>query len=158
MGPHGADIDDRPAAAARDHAACHGLSQKEDRAVEFVVRVVGGPVVVEERLRSEHTGGVDQERGIGVLGCQLLLYPGDLVTAGEVGSDAPRRAVGRQGHHGLVNPALLAADDDSAAATSHHVGRGLPAHSTTAPDHDQLAILEGLGHDNLHPIGSRLLL
>lgn len=147
MGPHAADNDDRPAAAARDHAAYHGLGQKEDATVEFVVRVEGGAVVVEERQRTEHTGGVDQERGVSVLGCQLLLYPGDLVTVGEVSSDARRLAIGPQGHHGLVDPVVPAADDDRAAAASHHVGRGLPAHSTTARDHDQLAILEGLGHD-----------
>jgi hypothetical protein len=52
MGPHSADIDDRPAAAAGDHAADHGLGQEERRPVQVVVGVIGGQVVVEERYRT----------------------------------------------------------------------------------------------------------
>jgi hypothetical protein len=136
-----------PPRVAGDHAADHGLGQEEGRPVEVVVGVVGGQVVVEERYRSEHPGGVDQQRRVGVLAGQLLLHPGDLVRVGEIGGDAPRLPGGPQGHHGLVDQVRLAADDDRAAAPDDHVLRGLPADAAAAADHDQLAISERLGHD-----------
>jgi hypothetical protein len=62
------------------------------RTREVLVGVVGSLVVVQERYRREHPGGVDQQRGVGVLAGQLLLYPGDLARVGEVSGDAPRLA------------------------------------------------------------------
>src|SRR5262249_59024792 len=92
-GPPGAGVEAGPAAALRDHAAGHGLGEEEDRPVQFEVGVVGGAVVVQERLGDEEPGRVDQQGGVGVLVGQLLADPGGLLPVGQVGGDAPGSAV-----------------------------------------------------------------
>jgi hypothetical protein len=49
------DIPDGAAVALLDHAVDHCLGEEEDRPVQFEVGVVGGAVVVQERLGDERS-------------------------------------------------------------------------------------------------------
>jgi hypothetical protein len=74
--PHRADGDDGAAPAPGDHARDDGLRHEEQCAVQFVVRVVEGFIVLAERLRDEETRGVDEQDRVGVLGGELLRTSG----------------------------------------------------------------------------------
>jgi hypothetical protein len=57
-----------------DHALDESLRDEEQRPVQFVVRVVERLVVLHEGLRNEEACRVDQQRGVGVLGGELLTH------------------------------------------------------------------------------------
>src|SRR5262249_29303820 len=151
VGPHAADVDDGPALAARDHAAGHGLGDEEDRPVQLEVGVVGGAVVVQERLGDEEARRVDQQGGVGVLVGQLPAYPFDLPTIGQVGGDTVGLAVLAQCLDGVVDLAGVLSDDDGGAAGGHDVGGGLASHPAAAADDYQF--LPGEDGHGRRPVG-----
>jgi hypothetical protein len=137
----------------RDHAAGHGLGEEEDRPVQLKVGVVGGAVVVQERLEDEQAHRVDQQGGVGVLLGQLPAHPFGLLTIGQVGGDAIGLAVLGQCLDGVVDLAGVLSDDDGAAAGGHDVGGGLASHPAAAADDHQF--LPGEDGHGLRPVGAR---
>jgi hypothetical protein len=107
--------------------------------------------VVEERLGDEQPGRVDQQGRVGVLGGQLLADPLHLIPVGQVGGNAPGRALLGQVLDGVVDLVGVVADDDGAAAGGHDVGGGLAAHPAAAADHYEL--LPGEDRHGHRPVG-----
>jgi hypothetical protein len=140
--PHAADADDRPAPASGDHAPGHRLGQEEQGAVEVEVAVVVVLVVLQERLRDEDPGRVDEQGGVRVLGGQLRPDPVQRPVGAQVGRDAHRRTVHGQLGHGALHPVLAAAHDDHRSSGPDHVPRDLPSDPAAAADDDELLPLE----------------
>lgn len=105
--------------------------------------------VLQEGLRGEDTGRVDQKGGVGVLLGQGGAQAVDGGRVGQVGRQAERLAVGGQGGRRLVGARLAAAGDDGGAAGVQEVtGDGL-AHAAGAADDDDLLageVEDGAGH------------
>lgn len=152
MRPHAPDVHDDPAAAAGDHAPRHGLGEEEDRSVQLEVGVVVRAVLVEIRLRDEESGGIHQQRGVRVFVCQLLAHRVDLLAISHVGGDAPGLALRGERVDGVRDVRLIAADDDCAATTLHHLYRSRTSHPAAATNHDKLAALELSSHHAVLPI------
>jgi hypothetical protein len=109
--------------------------------------------VVQERLGDEQPRSVDQQRGVGMLGGQLLAHSLSLHPVGQVGGDAVGRAILGQDLDGVVDLVGVLGNDDGAATGGHDVGGGLAAHPAAAADHRQfLPCEDGHGHRPAGPV------
>lgn len=83
-----------------------------------------------------------------MIGGQLpahVLYLGPI---GEVSGDPDGLALVAELSDGHIDPVLVPADDDDAAAPGDHVSRVLLTHTTTAAHRDQFASFEATCHDD----------
>jgi hypothetical protein len=87
---------------------------------------------------------------------QLLLDPGHLHAVGEVGGDAGGRAILGQLRDRFIDPGLIPADDDGAAAAHNDVGGRVVSYSTAAADYHQFVALEVRSHLTVPPARRRM--
>lgn len=105
--------------------------------------------VLQEGLRGEDTGRVDEESGVGVLFGEGDAQAVDGRGVGEVGRQADGVAVGGQGSRRFIGAGLRAAGDDGAAAGVEDMAGDGVVHAAGAADDDDLLAGEvegGGGH------------